>query len=215
MKSDKESFTSIILKTISAMHKGEVFTVVDFLQYAERNTIRVILKRLCDKQEIVSIVRGIYYRPPYSEILGEYLPPDPIKVAKAIGRANSWNLIPSGESALNILGLSTQVPSVWEFLSDGPYKKYNFFGFTLKFKRTATKTLIGLSDISTLVIQALRALGQKSVTHKTIAILQYKLTENEKKLLMRETTKTIEWIRKVILEICMEGSDNENSFPDG
>ena len=196
------------------MQKGEVFTVVDFLQHAERNTIRVILKRLCDKQKIVPIVRGVYYKPPYSKILGESLPPDPIKVAKAIGRANSWKLIPSGESALNILGISTQVPSVWEFLSDGPYKTYKFFGFTLKFKRTATKTLVGLSDISALVIQALRALGEKSVTQKTIATLQHKLTEDEKKTLMRETTKTIEWVRKVIIKISMEGSGDENSFTD-
>lgn len=165
-------------------------------------------------RQLVPIVRGVYYKPPYSKILGEYLPPDPIKVAKAIGRANSWKLIPSGESALNILGISTQVPSVWDFLSDGPYKTYKFFGFTLKFKRTATKTLVGLSDISALVIQALRALGEKSVTQKTIATLQHKLTEDEKKTLMRETTKTIEWVRKVIVKISMEGSGDENSFTD-
>jgi hypothetical protein len=202
MKTEKESFNKKIINKIDEMPKGEVFTVVDFLQYTERNTVRVVLKRLCDKLVITPIIRGVYYKPVYSRLLKEYLPPDPIMVAKTIARANSWKIIPAGDTALNMLGISTQVPAIWKFLSDGPYKEYNFFGVTVQFKHTALKTLSGLSETSALVIQALRALGNNSVTDKTILILKNRLTDDEKKTVLKETANTIEWVRKIIVRVC-------------
>lgn len=38
---------------------------------------------------------------------------------KAIARKYNWTIAPSGNTALNLLGLSTQVPSKWKYVSYG------------------------------------------------------------------------------------------------
>jgi hypothetical protein len=48
-------------------------------------------------------------------LLNEFVPPNPNKVAKAIADNFGWTIVPIGDNALNILGLSTQVVAVWEF----------------------------------------------------------------------------------------------------
>ena len=49
-------------------------------------------------------------------------------MAKAIARNYNWTIAPTGDAALNLLGISTQVPSKWEYVSSGPYKEYNIEG---------------------------------------------------------------------------------------
>lgn len=40
----------------------------------------------------------------------------------------------SGNTALNILHISTQVPNVWEYVSDGTYRDYMIGKVPLKFR---------------------------------------------------------------------------------
>ena len=41
-------------------------------------------------------------------------------MAHALARKFNWRIQPSGDAALNLLGLSTQVQGRWIYLSDGP-----------------------------------------------------------------------------------------------
>ena len=63
----------------------------------------------------------VYVKPKYNEFLGEVEKPSVEDVAQTIGRKNGWLVRPDGDMALNMLGLSTQVPASWTFVSDGPY----------------------------------------------------------------------------------------------
>ncbi|MBN1578828.1 MAG: hypothetical protein JW913_19870 [Chitinispirillaceae bacterium] len=42
--------------------------------------------------------------------------PDIWSITQTIARKNGWKIVPSGEAALNALGLSTQVPGRYVFL---------------------------------------------------------------------------------------------------
>lgn len=65
-------------------------------------------------------MRGVYYYPRYSELIQEYETPSPNKVTEAIARKFNWTIAPCGDTALNMLGLATQVPAKWSYISDGP-----------------------------------------------------------------------------------------------
>lgn len=77
----------------------------------------------------------------YSEILNKHVYPSPVKIAESIARAFVWDIYPSENTALNIVGLSTQVTNVYEYLSDGPYRKYKYRGKEISFKNTVNKKL--------------------------------------------------------------------------
>ena len=144
------------------------------------------LLRLEDKGTIRRVLRGVYEKPAFSDFLQEYVAPSPDKVARAIARNYGWRIVPKGETALNMLGLSTQVPGTWLYASDGPYKAYLVEGITLSFKHTAQKDFANLSDMTALVIQALKALGKQGVTEKVLCKLASLLTDDEKEQMVQE-----------------------------
>jgi hypothetical protein len=66
------------------------------------------------------VIRGVYDKPKYSTLLQEYSAPNPNEIADALARNYSWTIAPTGNTALNLLGLSTQVPANWSYISSGP-----------------------------------------------------------------------------------------------
>jgi Family of unknown function (DUF6088) len=71
---------------------------------------------------------------------------------------------PTGATAFNFLGLSTQVPARAVYLSDGPDRVYQVGNNALAFEHTALKESgIELKE-SGLIVQALKSLGQERIT---------------------------------------------------
>src|SRR5690606_27643572 len=87
------------------------------------------------------IAHGMYDYPGYSDLLKKELSPDIDQVASAYARKFNWRIEVSGETALNLLGLSTQVPASYVYLSDGPNRSYEVMGQTLRFKKSALKNI--------------------------------------------------------------------------
>jgi hypothetical protein len=120
--------SSKILARIYGKGRGYVFTPKDFLDLANHATVRQSLTRFVDAGITRRLLRGVYDYPAFSEFLKAPASPDPDAIARAIARTHGWTLQPAGETALNILGLSTQVPAQWQYFSDGPSKKYEWSG---------------------------------------------------------------------------------------
>ena len=161
------------------------------------------LSRLHEKGTIEKVKRGVYMKPRYSMLLNRSVPPREDAVAKAIARNYGWTIVPCGDTALNMLGLSTQIPAVWLYVSDGPYKTYETDGIRFQFKHTDRKNeLIGVSETTALIIQALRALGKEQIDSQTISALSKKLNAAEKQQVLKESRYITAWIYEAIKEIC-------------
>ncbi len=179
-----------------------VFSATDFTDLADRNTIRQTLSRLEKKADIKRIIRGFYYRPAYSKLLKEYEAPSPHEVALALARRHHWSITPSGNTALNLLGLSTQVSAKWIYISNGPYREFAFGNIVLEFKHRANKEVSGLSPKTALVIQAIRALDKNQIAQEVINKMALCLTNQEKRDLLGESMQVAAWIHKIIKQIC-------------
>ena len=125
-------------------------------------------------------------------------------MAQALARKFNWSIAPSGATALNLLGLSTQVPAKWSYISDGPYHKFSVGKLELEFKHRSNREISGLSYKSAMVIQALRALGKENVDDTTIKKLQRLLTDHEKQARLQEAQQAAAWIYNLIKKICRE-----------
>ena len=182
---------------------GEIFIPSDFSDLAESRKVAMCLSRLFEDGTLEKIKRGVYMKPRFSKLLDRPVPPREDAVAKAIARNYGWTIVPCGDTALNMLGLSTQIPAVWLYVSDGPYKTYEMDGSTFQFKHTDRKNeLIGVSGITSLLIQALRALGRNNIDSKTIAYLSGKLDSDEKLQILKESKYITAWIYEAIKAIC-------------
>jgi hypothetical protein len=85
------------------------------------------------------------------------LSPDTDQVARALARKFNWRIQPSGATALNLLGLSTQVPARAVYLSDGPDRSYTVGNTGLDFEHTALKEVGFKLRESGLIVQALKS----------------------------------------------------------
>lgn len=199
---EREIYISKIENKIRANGYGKVYISSDFVEITNKTNIKKALSRLEKTGVIRRILRGIYDYPEYSEFLQEYIEPDMNLVAGAIARNYGWTISPCGDVALNQLGLSTQVPNVWSYISDGPYKKYEYKKVTLEFKHRTNKEITGMSEKTVMIIHALKTLGQDNVTKDTINILQQKTTDSEKEKMLVEAAGATAWIYELIKLVC-------------
>ena len=196
------SNANIIKTRIMNSPEGSVFTTVDFADVIENSRVGVILSRLEEDGVIRRVMRGIYDKPVYNDFLKEYIAPSPSLVAEALARNFGWTIVPCGDTALNILGLSTQVPAAWSYVSDGTYKEYTYDNTTIKFKRTTNKEISKLSYKTALVVQALKALGKDNIDDVIINKLKNDLTAEEKATALLEAKAATSWIYEYIKQIC-------------
>lgn len=202
----RPNYLEQIKKRIDTTEPGTVFIPSDFFDIAEAVKVNMCLNRLTENGELNRIMRGVFAKPRYSNLLNTNVPPRSDDIAKAIARNYGWTVVPCGDTALNMLGLSTQVPTVWLYVSDGPYKTYEADGITLKFKHTDNKNEItAVSYQTALVIQALKALGKENITDKEIRKLSKILSQSEKQKMLAESQRITEWVYGYIKKICVEG----------
>ena len=174
----RPNFLNEIKQKILNTESGTVFVAVDFVDITDKTTVSVCLTRLENENIIQRILRGVYYKAEYNEFL------------------------PCGDTALNILGLSTQVPAAWSYVSDGTYKEYTYDNTTIKFKRTTNKEISRLSYKTALVVQALKAFSKDNIDDTIINKLKNDLTDKEKTTALLEAKAATSWIYEYIKQIC-------------
>ena len=198
----RPNYLNQIRNIITKSENGSVFVSTDFTDITDKKTVNMALLRLADEGLVKKILFGVYYKPEYNELLGETVAPSPNKVAHALARNFGWTIVPCGDTALNLLGLSTQVPSQWVYVSDGAYKEYSFDNTVIKFKRTTNKEISKLSYKTALTIQALKALGKNNVSEQIICRLKKALSEEERKKMLTEAKSATSWVYEYIKVIC-------------
>ena len=200
----RPDYLNQIRGNIERAEAGSVFVSTDFTDITDKKTVNMGLIRLADEGLIKKILFGVYYKPEFSELLCETVAPSPNKVAHALARNFGWTIVPCGDTALNLLGLSTQVPSQWVYVSDGAYKEYTFDNTTIKFKRTTNKEISKVSYKTALTIQALKALGKENITEQVILRLKKILTDEEKEKMLAESKSATSWVLELIKVICKD-----------
>ncbi|MFA7083085.1 MAG: DUF6088 family protein [Arcobacteraceae bacterium] len=205
-----KSVENRILYTIYGHGKGYAFSTSDFIKDFPTNSIDKALSILAKKGKIRRVARGLYDYPKYSDFLQMQLGPDIEQVAFAIARKFNWQIEISGNSALNILDLSTQVPGTYLYLSNGPNRKYTINeNITIEYKKSALKNIGFKYKESSLIVQALRALGKEHVTQEVTSKIQTQISEKLYDKILVDTKTTTAWIYEIIKQIFKRSESNE------
>ena len=193
-----------VLSRIYGRGRGWAFTKVDFVAGFGEANIHQALSALARAGRIRRVCHGVYDYPRYSELLGQALSPDVDQVAQALARKFNWRIQASGEAALNLLGLSTQVPGRWVYLSDGPSREYEVGTHTLAFRNSALKDAGFRLRESGMLVQARKALGRERVDEAVIDSLRRWLAPTLHERVLADTRTATGWIYDLIKQICTE-----------
>lgn len=191
-----------IISRVYGNGRGWAFCKNDFIDLGNADAIDKALSRLAQSHRVRRITRGLYDYPRFSDLLQKTLSPDIDQIAYAYARKFSWRIEVSGESALNLLGLSTQIPAQYVYLSDGPSKSYDIMGVALNFKKSTLKDIGFKHRESTLIVQALKALGKELLSESVFAIIRERIDAKNYAKILRDTQGSTGWIYEAIKQIC-------------
>lgn len=187
------SIYSKIKKRIADLPDDAVFTVSDFSDLAEPKTVSKSLTRMEDRNYVTKIMRGIFCKNAAAA--------QPDTVARALARSNCWQLVPCGSTAMHLIGATEEAPEVWTYVTDGTNREYKYGNIIIRFKHASGKFLKSMSDKSALLVQVLKAWGQKPLTRElTDKILSY-FHKSEYQRIIEETRNTTVWVFKAVCSL--------------
>lgn len=201
---------SSVKEKIEQAPPGSIFFSDSFLELGSARAVAKTLERLTNKSKLQRLAPGIYIKPEMDPFIGP-VSPGMDAIAHAIAKRDKARIVPTGEYALNRLGLSTQLPMNLVYLTDGAARKVKIGKRSITFKKATPKNVAAIGPISRLVIQALRSIGQKNLTEneqaKIIKALQKETLEN----IQHDILLAPEWIRKIMRPVIHQMQKDEKS----
>lgn len=195
------SIQDTLLTRIHRQGRGKVFTPKDFLDVGSRDGVDQALSRLVKDGSIQRLGRGLYYYPRTNPRLRIPVSPDTDEIADAIARQTGSRIAPSGATAVNRMGLSTQVPAKPVYLTDGRSKQVRVGDMVFVVKHVSPKELPLGSRTSATVLQALRYLGKDGVDANVVSKIRKALSPKDRVQLLKDARYTTDWMADVVRRI--------------
>ena len=192
-----KSVQTRIENEIKSMKRGSILFPSNFDDLGNVEVVKKSLLRLENKKFLVRLAHGIYLYPKQDKLLG-ILYPTIQEIALAIAERDKARIIPTGTTALNKLGLSTQIPMNIVFLTDGAPRGIVVGKRTVKFKRTSPKNLAVKGKITSLVIQALKEIGKDNVTAVQLEKIKIHLEKEKQEIIKNDAKLAPVWISKIM-----------------
>ena len=190
-----------IIDRLRRRGRGNVFTPKDYLDIGSRMAVDQALSRLVKAGVVERLGRGLYRYLKTNKRLGIAIPPNVDEIADALARQTGSRTAPSGATAANQLGLTTQVPVKPTYLTDGRSRKVSVGDFVIVLKHVAPKELPVGNRTSATVVQALRHLGKDSVDALVLNKIREAITSKHRTQLLQDARYTTDWIGDAIRKI--------------
>lgn len=127
------------------------------------------------------------------------VPPSVDKIVQAIASRDNAEVLPSGMTALNALGLSTQVPMNYTYLTSGSERIVKLQNRQVVLKRGAPKNFCYETRLIALLVQALRALKQENIGNEELQTIRMLISkEPDKGALTKDVGLMPAWMRRIV-----------------
>ena len=177
-----ESINSQIEAKVKRSKPGQIFLPSDFKDLGTSTAIRKALSRLVEQKVLLRMGQGIYATPIHDKVFGDVLP-SMEEIAMALAKKDHVKIMPTGQYALNKIGLSTQVPMNMVYLTNGTKKNISLGNSSIVFQPTTTKKLAMIGTITSLLFLGLEELDLDNLLESDInKIINLLKKEDKKKL---------------------------------
>jgi len=201
-----KSVENKIVEKIKNHKRGKMFFADDFALLGSADSIRQALQSLQKTGLLVRVATGVYCYPKINkfEWLDEkYLLPSIDEIAHAIAKRDKIRIVPTGEYALNALGLSTQVVMNVVYITDGAPRRIKVGeGKGILFKHTSEiRRLSFNSELLMLIDSALREIGEGKIRPHELEIIKEKLKYVTQKDINQDIDLMPIWVREIVLNL--------------
>lgn len=197
LNTKENTIKSAVLKQIDESPDNAIFFLGDFAELGSVETIRKIFVQARIQGFVKQLAHGIYIKPLQSKF-GE-VPPSLDDIAIAIAARDCVEIMPTGSTATNLLGLSTQVPMVVSYLTTGSSRNIRIGNRVIKFKHAAPKNFAFKGKTMPLIVQALRELGKENIDNNILSALSLYLAKApDKEYFNSDILLAPAWIQSIV-----------------
>ena len=166
----KTILTKEIRNVIYGNGPNKIYMVSDFAYLNNDGLVTRALSRLEKEGVLIRLSQGLYLYPLRNKF--GILRPSIEDMAYAIAEKDKARIIPCGLTALNKLGLSTQVAMNAVYLTDATARELIVGNRKIIFKRSAPRNFAYKTDLFPLIIAAMKELGKDGVTDEHVAMIK-------------------------------------------
>jgi predicted transcriptional regulator of viral defense system len=198
----EDSFSKKIRERVSQFEKGKLFAINDFEDLNNDSLVTRTLSRLQNEGVIVRVTTGIYMNPQKTQF--GILYPTIDQIAHKIAERDKAQIMPTGDTALNILGFSTQVPMNAVYITNGAKRKVKVGERNIVFKNVVQKNFQFKGTLLPLIIIALKELGENQITDEIKNRIVELISESnieERATMMQDLYLSPVWIKELLLSI--------------
>lgn len=178
---------------------GTLFFNNSFPEYDDEY-VRQILSDLAEQGLVVRIAFGIYLKPMVSRFGIVY--PSVNEIVVAIAKRDNAQVLPTGNTALNQLGLSEQIPMNSEFITSGSARVIKIGNRTIRLRRSVPKNFAYKGELMPVLVQAMKAIGKDNLTEEHKGQIRRLLAEHpEEQTWQQDIQLAPAWVRKVVADI--------------
>lgn len=194
MDADRHNIT--LRERIEALPEDSVLFRTDFPEY-HSEFVGGTLAELTQEGMLVKLAQGVYAKPRRSRF-GLVLP-SVDKIVQAIAARDNAEVLPSGMTALNVLGLSTQVPMKYSYLTTGSERIIKLENQEIRLKRGVPKNFCYETKLIALLVQALKTLKQQNVGEEELQVIRNLiLREPDRSALAKDVDMMPVWMKRIV-----------------
>lgn len=194
----RQSVHKIIKHRILKYRRGKIIFPTNFRKIGNEESVKKALFRLERNGFLQRLAHGIYLYPQKDKELG-IMYPSVESISKAIAKRDKARILPTGIQAMNMLGLSTQIPLNVIYLTDASPRTIKLGSRKITFKKASPKSFQAKGEISSLVIQALKSIGKRNTKSEDIEKIRQILEKEQIKNIIHDSKLAPVWISNILL----------------
>ena len=185
-----------VMKSIEQGSPHSIFFISDFTRYGSAETIRKILYEATITGLLEKAGHGIYIKPKISRF--GYVPVPLETIARKIAERDKCEILPTGNTAANLIGLSTQVPMNLSYITTGSTRTIKIGERKISFQHASPKNFAGKGSTMPLLIQGIREIGEKNMTGTDYEAIKRFIDNQNDPYLQEDLPLAPVWIQRII-----------------
>jgi len=193
-----ESVAAKIISYAEKLPEGVPITPQTLLHFGSRASVDKSLSRLAKAGHFARVARGVYVR----RITSRFGTRSPAveRFVEALAAQSGEMIVPSGVSAANRLGLSTQIPAVATYLTSGRSRNFHFGKMIVEVRHAPRwQTSLG-NEPAGEIVRAMEWLGPERAAY-VVKGLRGRIEERTLGRLLTVQSQLPEWMARSVEEL--------------
>ena len=188
-----------MLNKIETSAPHSIFFIADFVDKGSPETIRKIFFQAMSNGALERISQGIYVRPKESRF-GK-VPVALERIAQEIADRDKCQILPTGSTAANMIGLSTQIPMNLSYITTGSTRTIEIGSRKLNFRHASPKNFALKGRVMPLLIQGMREVGEINMTDLQYAAIKNFIEKTPDPYLEEDIRMAPVWMQRIVKKL--------------